>query len=552
VAGGDVVHILTRRASNSPPSTAAGRWDISTVRVNQFEEAEWPHQELATLQHFSIGEEQSESTVVALALSSPGLGIHRRSVLAVLTSNLVLSLWESNGTLGEWRRTGVVNHSLNRQQDGSDPGTSRRRSRIRAFTWLPPLFGAVPSKWGRHHLALADDTGAVLILSVGKKKQNTYGQWSVEVTAFSPRPGAPLTARRARRESPLASILRTSSAISKLEASEWESDHLASRAMLRVAAGQGAATYYLKISIEDRKHEPVSVQVESVSPESACLFKQTPSESIFQSSLQKPCREFNEDYKLGGRYRVRFWGTTYSFDNSMAAACVTLHPSDMIEYTTPSVEKSILVFVRLSDMASRLEQPQDAAVVQQQLLTFIAENSRVDMIKSALDENIITVSSALTSSKFTGDQKLRSWSLGVPAILSARKAKATHAAPPTEMATDSSNHMDLERQRPSEPSPEEREKPSTLSAGEQCDICAASIPFTPDAVMARCCSGHQFIRCNLCFVAIQEPGISKYCPGCGRQFLDLDKLESLDGPSLSQALFDQFDVCPYCQAHFRG
>ena len=64
-------------------------------------------------------------------------------------------------------------------------------------------------------------------------------------------------------------------------------------------------------------------------------------------------------------------------------------------------------------------------------------------------------------------------------------------------------------------------------------------------------------RCNLSLLAIQEPGISKYCSQCDRQFLnaeeiDLEPEQLRDGPSLTALLFEEFDVCPYCPAKFRG
>jgi hypothetical protein len=64
-------------------------------------------------------------------------------------------------------------------------------------------------------------------------------------------------------------------------------------------------------------------------------------------------------------------------------------------------------------------------------------------------------------------------------------------------------------------------------------------------------------RCNLSLLSIQEPGISKYCSQCDRQFLnaeeiDLEPVQISNGPSLLTSLFEEFDVCPYCHAKFRG
>ncbi|EUC33311.1 hypothetical protein COCCADRAFT_26365 [Bipolaris zeicola 26-R-13] len=53
---------------------------------------------------------------------------------------------------------------------------------------------------------------------------------------------------------------------------------------------------------------------------------------------------------------------------------------------------------------------------------------------------------------------------------------------------------------------------------EGCEFCSASIPFT-DLTSASCTNGHQFARCGLSFLAIQAPGITKYCGICSTPFL---------------------------------
>lgn len=52
---------------------------------------------------------------------------------------------------------------------------------------------------------------------------------------------------------------------------------------------------------------------------------------------------------------------------------------------------------------------------------------------------------------------------------------------------------------------------------DNCDFCSAPIPFT-DLSSAACTNGHQFPRCGLSFLAIQAPGITKYCNLCRTPF----------------------------------
>jgi hypothetical protein len=54
---------------------------------------------------------------------------------------------------------------------------------------------------------------------------------------------------------------------------------------------------------------------------------------------------------------------------------------------------------------------------------------------------------------------------------------------------------------------------------DTCDFCTSPIPFT-DFATASCTNGHQFPRCGLSFIAIQAPGITKYCGICSTPFLD--------------------------------
>lgn len=54
---------------------------------------------------------------------------------------------------------------------------------------------------------------------------------------------------------------------------------------------------------------------------------------------------------------------------------------------------------------------------------------------------------------------------------------------------------------------------------DTCDFCLAPIPFT-DLTVATCTNGHSFPRCGLSFLAIQAPGITKYCGICNTPFLN--------------------------------
>lgn len=142
---------------------------------------EWPLVFPQNRDDFSIAAELSTSTVIGLAWSPPGLGRFRRSLLAVLTSNLILSLWEPVGAKGQWARVAVVNHALHPSQGKSTEleGLDLRKSNIRSFSWCPPLQIPTPdygggrdlpagpeSRWGIHVLSVANDNNEVALMKV--------------------------------------------------------------------------------------------------------------------------------------------------------------------------------------------------------------------------------------------------------------------------------------------------------------------------------------------------------------------------------------------------
>jgi hypothetical protein len=156
--------------------------------------------------NFSIGEEMSESFVHALDWSPPGLGKHRRSVLAVLTSNHVLSIWECIGKpeiATDWVRACVINHALQahyKEKDVHSPEESendhferlRAKQRIRAFAWSPAppdpsLSGASGDCTTRKpFLAVSNDRGEVSIIKIQPPHdilEPDTAQWSLSVAA---------------------------------------------------------------------------------------------------------------------------------------------------------------------------------------------------------------------------------------------------------------------------------------------------------------------------------------------------------------------------------
>ncbi|KAJ5730643.1 uncharacterized protein N7483_005151 [Penicillium malachiteum] len=180
VAGSDQVHILTwkAKAQNNTAQNASEGWHITRIlRVNFFTFTEWPTVHPQNRDDFSVGVEQSPSNVIGLAWSPPGLARYRRSVLAILTSNLILSLWEPVGANGEWVRVCIINHALYPNPEALQKlhGAGLQKTNIRSFQWCPPAqvsqnpgsrSRTPEDRWGVQLMAATTDSNEVVFLRI--------------------------------------------------------------------------------------------------------------------------------------------------------------------------------------------------------------------------------------------------------------------------------------------------------------------------------------------------------------------------------------------------
>ena len=153
---------------------------------------EWPLIGTAPLDDLSLGEEQSHSHGIALAWSPSHLALHQRPVLAVLTSNLLLSIWAPGNDLKDgstWKRVVVLNNLIAARISripGIPDRDERLRNRIRCFAWAEPVAGRGP-KHGLYSpiheiqlLAVGNDAGEVMVLWLLCPVQG-FSRWDVRV-----------------------------------------------------------------------------------------------------------------------------------------------------------------------------------------------------------------------------------------------------------------------------------------------------------------------------------------------------------------------------------
>lgn len=203
VAGGDSIGILTPRYREPGPS--GSQWDSTTFKANAFTADEIPLVDTLSFRNFDIGEELSTRQVQALKWSFRGLGRYGRCVLAVLSSNHVLSIWENSAKAGssqEWSRVAIVNHALQRHYSERTKPPKQTQTefneqqiisqRVRSFSWSPSLFdqsgangSAAPfTDNGDQFLAVSTENGHILVLrifSANDLLSPLRTEWTVEV-----------------------------------------------------------------------------------------------------------------------------------------------------------------------------------------------------------------------------------------------------------------------------------------------------------------------------------------------------------------------------------
>ena len=157
-------------------------------------------QEAVSFEDFSIGTEQSTSIVTALAWSPPGLAKHRRSVLAILTSNLVLSIWASTSdpTVSEdWKRVSVLHNAVEKSWERRCLLKSlampvgnvlARKLRVRSMAWAPKIHQRPEEYWrpvenrrDTFLLAVANEDGEIILLLASSPYTTRTTAWDFKI-----------------------------------------------------------------------------------------------------------------------------------------------------------------------------------------------------------------------------------------------------------------------------------------------------------------------------------------------------------------------------------
>lgn len=196
-----------REQDQSSNQSANSPWQLVNLATGIWTHSELPLKEPASSNSFSAGEEISASSVCSLEWSPPGIAKHRRSALAVLTSNLVLSIWASDGNpkvSRSWGRRLLVNDCIesylgvlerNETYDNTNHLLEKRRlrKRFRSFSWCSPnpdqgLPCNIGSKlrWGPYVLAVSNDDNQILFIVIDSPYTSISSKqtWTATVVAY--------------------------------------------------------------------------------------------------------------------------------------------------------------------------------------------------------------------------------------------------------------------------------------------------------------------------------------------------------------------------------
>lgn len=336
VAAGEEVYLLIPQIGSPEP------WTHLRVTVNKFTTEEWPRQEQASFRDMSIGEEQARATVTALAWSPPGLSKHRRSVLAVLTSNLILSLWASDSTptdLGSWKRVLVVNKILSLG--------SRLQQRIRSMAWAPTNPHCVDRqtpfsrhKWGIPLIAIADDSNRFYILTISSPFAGQSFAWKAEVLY---RKDSPESKSSDDRPSLLNTALNANHFIDRIQFGTWDGDI---SLLYRTSGIIHCARILIHVDtpsqVQDQDLESLTVSLDEAPPDDANIRSQPMVTPLIEARLTTEKQRFGLGKNIGSHVMLRTWGSASS--NDLVAVCFSLHPAKMVEYIAPFEETATILF----------------------------------------------------------------------------------------------------------------------------------------------------------------------------------------------------------------
>ena len=574
-----MTQIPNRKGTSQVPSDPALQsWSASTFEVNCFTSAEWPLFRQRPFADFSVGEEESESHVISCSWSAPGLAQHDRCLLGILTSNGLFSLWDADGDPGfatSWQRNLVVNNHLRTflsSQGDQSNAVAPRRLRIRAASWARDLISMKGMNVDRkiHILGLLNDDGEIVLLKVESSalEHQQVERYRVHVVCV-------LETQRELRSLP-------DGMLDELQWSDWNrDDKLCSTTLTCSTEG---TTWEISVRIKPSGSSDLDLGCEIVKS----YQRQVSDWNIPKSQLAMLADEYLN-------YRQKVLKKAWELEKGEGSLCfercfglatyqdyqalhVSFHPRSSLEYHIQAQETSYVIFSH-----SQLKR----SLANADKLKFEWESLVSTSSDSALPWNFILskvpsihldpashddcynlclrlLRLYLVAAFFNGWELDRASQLSESLVKNQKQMNEETLQTIEEDREEHSSYEALQRI--------ERIMNTFLDSPiglENCSICNEYLLWHGEGG-ARCEKGHQFglfmpswkyrsadfsDRCSLTLLAIQEPGISKFCSSCNREYLDEKKQffqdeRPEDSPFRDFLLefFKKFSKCVYCGA----
>ncbi|RMD40403.1 hypothetical protein DV735_g4719, partial [Chaetothyriales sp. CBS 134920] len=189
--------------------------------------------------------------------------------------------------------------------------------------------------------------------------------------------------------SPLQALLIKEARVSRLIAGPWqgglEHDECPDTSRIRltfVRGAEGSPSTHGAFTLVIRPTESGIIVVENhtaLSEEGTLKLEDQSVAAGLEQAIAGSVQQFNEKHRLEGHVRVRYWGYATDATGTYAAACITLHPSSML------------------DMRAQADSNPEHAI--RRILCWVKAHSNDDNVKSELDIKLLRLWASLTLSE---------------------------------------------------------------------------------------------------------------------------------------------------------
>jgi hypothetical protein len=594
IAAGEQVYLLIPKRDGPEP------WKHIYFRVGNFTFDEWPWPAQASFKDMSIGEEQARVTVTSLAFSPNGLAKYGRSVLAVLTSNLLLSLWAPTGDVADpesWERVLILNWTFTPPQISPANGGRRPLQRIRSMAWARACLQHVDRltpfstrKWAIHLLAFTDDDNGIYFSKVSSPFVDASMPWDAKTLL---RKEVQPASKATSRPSLLSLALNATHFIDHVEFGAWTDS-----GTVPVIYHSSGTVHYTMLAVSLGPPLKATLTEEEIGASRGVSPIDQPSRTTsFQAQIDDQKGRHDTQNAFGGNVTTQSWGTA-SFDD-LVATCISLRPTNSIEFLDPSDGSAVILFEHGKDTGHnhnpdkfpwQFSSKVDQSEAYKAILDCILDGQLLRSLDlSNFDFKIIYA--AICAAVLADDAQRQQRLQAAESLMYLLQFKTeTKLQAELEMVASCRNgqqisHEDLiELVRNTTEARGQQKRDYNLQEFpllESCPYClgASSQKIGFESMTeAHCPQNHPFsmfltiilrgywlmifaARCALTFLPILEPGFSKRCADCGREYLneqlhpgiatDYAASSQESTPSLAATLFDRFDTCPYCGGRFQ-